>query len=93
VLKFIKQSLEKHYPFVGIFDPIYTDFALVLKFVESQIKPVGNQTISTSSGLTMASRLKLTGEIQKLALELQQRLKSSTVDVPRVKAISDTLQD
>jgi energy-coupling factor transporter ATP-binding protein EcfA2 len=92
VLNFIKQSLEKHYPFVGIFDPIDTDFGSVMKFIESQIKPVGNQTISTSCGLTMASRLRLTGEIQKLVLELQQQLKSTTVNVPRVKKISETLQ-
>ena len=51
VLKSIRKSLQKDYPFVDIVDPLSTNFAKIASFAESKMKQLDSKIIASRSRL------------------------------------------
>jgi energy-coupling factor transporter ATP-binding protein EcfA2 len=91
VLQFIRQSLDKDYPFAGIYRPLEMSFSLLASNVEGKLKKMTELTLASSCNLTTASNLKLDGAVQTLIQRLRVSLRNSSPDPATVKEISDTL--
>ena len=92
VLKFIRHSLKKNYPFVQIFHPIDMDYSELTSFVENKLKKVSDLTLARSPSLTLAAKLKLDSAAQSLVQRLRVALRNSSQDVGQVSDIRKTLQ-
>lgn len=94
VLRCIKSSLEKKYPYVQIFHPLHFDFSRFTRFAESnkQLEPIENTNLTVNGALTVASQSTLIGEVRSNLLELKHLLSKSPADAPRVKDIKETLE-
>lgn len=66
VLRFLRKSLGKNYPFVDVIHPLQTDFAALSFFIESRnVKRLENPKIAASCGLTNTAQMKLSAEVQR----------------------------
>ena len=92
VLRFIRHSLKKNYPFVQIFHPIDMDYSELTSFVENKLKKVSDLTLARSPSLTLAAKLKLDSAAQSLVQRLRVVLRNSSQDVGQVSDIRKTLQ-
>mmetsp|Transcript_10353 Transcript_10353/g.23038 ORF Transcript_10353/g.23038 Transcript_10353/m.23038 type:complete len:1945 (+) Transcript_10353:264-6098(+) len=92
VLDFISKCLKRDYPMVGLFHPVLSD-ASRLKASIRKLKPVSGQYLAANCGLTHTSKLKLTGELGKLFVELKAALGSATTDLGRARDILQTFRE
>jgi hypothetical protein len=65
VLRFLRKCLAKRYPFVDVMHPIQTDFVALATFIEERVKSIEHPRIAASCGLTNASQMKLSAEVQR----------------------------
>ena len=72
VLKFIKKSLNKGFPFVNVFLPLQTNVQDLIMTIKESIKRTKDPYIAHHCGLTQSSRLTLSGELQHRLQELQR---------------------
>ncbi len=88
VLKFIKQCLEKNFPFVQIFHPLRTDMNKLRKFVETKLQVVLNPV--TTGSMTMAAQFRLRSQLQSMRLNLKHLLTQTSVNTVKIKEIQET---
>jgi len=77
VLKFMRQSLKKEYPFCDVFHPIMSDAGIILKRLNKLHWIPGTELMPRSSPgryLTVSSQYKLKGELNKLGGSLERLL-------------------
>jgi GTP-binding protein EngB required for normal cell division len=78
VLKFMQKSLKKGFPFVDILHPLKSDFPKLVQTIENPevLVPFSKDHLSRNCGLTSASRLTLSSELQSLVQRVRQVLAS-----------------
>ncbi|MGK3761231.1 MAG: energy-coupling factor transporter ATP-binding protein EcfA2, partial [Bacillariaceae sp.] len=93
LLNFIQISLKKKFPFVDILHPLKTDFKSITEFIEKKLKPikVGNEN-GTSCDLTGSSKMRLSGAVRKMLVDLRLLLKNGVVNIAEVRNIQTTFQ-
>lgn len=92
VLKFIQKSLRKGFPFVQILLPLQTNFQLLVADITSKTTPMTPKFLAGHCGLTQASRLTLSGELQHKLHQLGQELSNEDLDVDRVTELIKLFQ-
>lgn len=65
VLKFVRISLGKNYPFVDVVHPLQTNFSSLASIIEQKVKAIKHPRIPASCGLTSTSQMKLSAEVQR----------------------------
>lgn len=91
VLQFIRQSIEKEYPFAGIYRPLEMDFPALTLDAERKLKKMTNLALASCCNLTTASTLKLEGAVQTLIHRMRESLRGNSPDHVTLRDILNTL--
>lgn len=92
VLHYIRQSLNKNYPFVQLYHPMVMDYATLTGQIESKLKKVTDLTLAKSANISGPSKWKLDSAAQGLVLSLRVALRESSPDIAQIVEIRNMLQ-
>ena len=84
VLRFIRKSLRKTYPFAQIFHPLAMDYSKLTIEIETTLAKVTELTLARSPSMTLASKLKLESASQSLVQRLRVSLRDNSLDISQV---------
>eukprot|EP00978_Attheya_sp_CCMP212_P029752 scaffold106817_cov51-Attheya_sp.AAC.1 len=86
VLEFIYKSLKKGFPFANVFLPLKTDATELVDAITKKMKTAANpHHLASNCGLTLDSRLRLSGELQGQLNQLRWEVRSDAPDMERIK--------
>ncbi|KAL7556250.1 hypothetical protein ACA910_003259 [Epithemia clementina (nom. ined.)] len=83
VLNYMAKCLERNYRMVDVFHPVLSNVA-ALKSTIQKLQAVSGDHLAAHCGLTPTSKLKLTGELNKMAQDVRSALESDSPDLDRV---------
>ncbi|VEU39668.1 unnamed protein product [Pseudo-nitzschia multistriata] len=97
LLKFMRMSLKKRYPFVNIFHPLKTDFSEMTKFIEEKLQKTdivdaAKRDKTASCILTKLSQMRLIEVVRSLLADLNMALKANPVNVKLVTEIQKSFE-
>jgi hypothetical protein len=90
LLLFIRTCLEKGYSFVDVLHPLKSDYPSIANFIENSLKPVKVSSENGTCGLTNSSKMRLSGAVRIMLMNLRVSLRSGIVDTDEVCEIKKT---